>query len=164
MSSLIEQLTESAKDLLYPSESDYPLEPFVWECGGPVEIKPQEKPSAKDLETKDKPPPNTASPSPEVVTAVTVNEVLRFGKHDANAQIEEISLEVFFSRVTMIEDWFGDEEKETAQKFSELQKLLEDNLKEIKVFRVGEVEIDVYVVGVDADGNLAGVKTMVVET
>ena len=172
MSSLIERLNKATADLLYPSESDYPLEPFVWKRSGPADSKtPKENSSLIKKKKKEKLKTNEAAKKDEPLAkasqptvAATANEVLSFSKHDAKTQIEEISLEDFFSRVTKIEDWFGDEEKETAQKFSDLQKLFKENLKEIKVFRVGQVEIDVYVVGVDADGNLTGVKTTVVET
>jgi hypothetical protein len=42
--------------------------------------------------------------------------------------------------------------------------LLEENLADLTVFRIGSIRIDIYVVGLDADGNLAGIKTKAVET
>jgi hypothetical protein len=89
--------------------------------------------------------------------------LMQIGKEN-NSAVQERNFEDFFSRLTKIEDWFGDEEKQTAQKFSELQKLLQTELKDLKVFKVGEIEKDVYVVGLDAQGVLSGIKTRAVET
>jgi hypothetical protein len=45
-----------------------------------------------------------------------------------------------------------------------LQKLLEENLEDLIVLRTGRIQIDIYVVGLDAAGNLAGIQTKAVET
>jgi Nuclease A inhibitor-like protein len=81
-----------------------------------------------------------------------------------DAPVEERNFEDFFKRLTKIEDWFGDEENKSAAKFRKLKELLERNLKDLKVFKVGRIEIDIYVVGLDKEGNLAGIKTKAVET
>jgi hypothetical protein len=70
----------------------------------------------------------------------------------------------FFERLTRDRDWFGDAERARAKKFLELQKLLEENLVDLKVFRFGRIRIDIYIVGLDTDGNLSGVSTFAVET
>ncbi len=82
----------------------------------------------------------------------------------ANAPVEERDFAEFFKRLTEIQDWFGDEEKATAQKFAELKDLLERNLRDLKVFKIGKIQIDVYVVGLEAENNLLGIKTKAVET
>lgn len=81
-----------------------------------------------------------------------------------DSQVEERSFDDFFSRLTGIQDWFGDEEKESAQKFSELKEILQKELKDLKVFKIGNVELDIYVVGLDAENILRGVRTKAVET
>ena len=63
-----------------------------------------------------------------------------------------------------MQDWFGDEETATANKFAELKKLLEDNLRYLKVFKIGKIELDIYIVGLDVESNLIGIKTKAVET
>jgi hypothetical protein len=45
-----------------------------------------------------------------------------------------------------------------------LHDTLENLLKDISVYRVGTVNIDVYVIGKTADGYFAGVSTKLVET
>jgi hypothetical protein len=77
---------------------------------------------------------------------------------------EKLSPKKFFDRLTTVNDWFGPEQTDTARRFSELEKLLEENLSELTVFKIGRIQIDLYVVGYDADKNLIGVKTKAVET
>ncbi|MEZ4904699.1 MAG: nuclease A inhibitor family protein [Spirosomataceae bacterium] len=46
--------------------------------------------------------------------------------------------------MTVIEDWFGEEEQRQVENFLALKSLLETNFGYWQVFRVGEVEIDLY--------------------
>ena len=96
--------------------------------------------------------------------SVTKEEILSQTKNSTDAPIEERNFMDFFSRLTEIQDWFGDEEKATAQKFAELKKLLESNLRDLKVFKIGKIQLDVYAVGIDAENNLLGIQTKAVET
>jgi hypothetical protein len=96
--------------------------------------------------------------------SVTKEEILSQTKNSIDAPVEERNFKDFFARLTEIQDWFGDEEKATAQKFVELKKLLESNLRELKVIKIGKIQLDVYVVGIDAENNLLGIQTKAVET
>ena len=91
------------------------------------------------------------------------NLLTQIGK-PANAQVEERDFAEIFARLTKIEDWFGDDEKANAAKFAALKDLLEKNLKDLKVFKVGKIQIDIYFVGLDVTGNIAGIQTKAVET
>src|SRR3954454_1846664 len=77
---------------------------------------------------------------------------------------ETLSPENFFGRLAVESDWFGAKEKENAQRFSELEKLLQENLRNLTVFKIGHIQLEIYVVGLDADNILAGIKTKAVET
>jgi hypothetical protein len=70
----------------------------------------------------------------------------------------------FFDRITTNKEWFGPDETLRAKRFSLLDEILRANLHDLKLIRVGRVRIEIYVVGFDADGNLAGIKTKAVET
>ncbi len=50
------------------------------------------------------------------------------------------------------------------KKFQTLVQTLKDNLNEIKVYRIGAIDIDVYIIGKTQSGDLAGLSTKVVET
>lgn len=133
---LIEEFKKAAKDLYYISETDAPFEAFVWRREKGAE--PFSEPNAAD--------------------------VLRFAKNAPETPVREQTIEDFFKHSTAEQDWHTDEDKETVRRFVKLKDLLQHELKNAKVFRVGKVELDVYIVGVDSDGNLAGVKTKAVET
>lgn len=96
--------------------------------------------------------------------AVTKENILIQTKNAPNALIEERIFAEIFARLTAIKDWFGDEEKANAERFSALQKFLEENLKDLKVFKIGKIQIDIYFVGLDTEGNLLGIQTKAVET
>lgn len=87
----------------------------------------------------------------------------QIGKNEKEA-IEEIKFEEFFERLTKTEDWYGEEERETARKYTVLRDLLVNNLKDVCVFKVGRIELEIYAVGLDDKERLAGIKTEAVET
>ena len=96
------------------------------------------------------------------VESVDVNQVVQ--QMFASGNLETVNAKQFFVRLTAEKDWFGEREKQTARRFSVLQKLLEANLRDIKVFKIGHIQIEIYVVGLDAHNNLIGIKTKAVET
>ena len=78
--------------------------------------------------------------------------------------IDTIELTDFFAPVLVTEDWYEETELAQVDRYTELLHTIESNLTEVKVFRVGEVEITVYIIGKTPDGDLVGLKTQVVET
>jgi hypothetical protein len=81
----------------------------------------------------------------------------------AASPVQAQTLHEFFEPVASAEEWMNDDEKAEAKRFQDLRKILEDNLQNISVFRIGETSMDVFVVG-KTEGGFAGVKTKVVET
>ena len=118
---ILKELKDAAKGLLFPSESDAPIEAFVW--------------------------PGAAGPPDEA--AVRANAKVAKGTPVAQVTLADLAR-------TIPEESRGD--------FLPLFALLGHHLSGTTVFKVGEVTIDVYVVGRTADGQYAGVKTEVVET
>jgi Nuclease A inhibitor-like protein len=78
--------------------------------------------------------------------------------------VETMTLTDFFAPAIAIEDWYEAEELARVDRYKELLQAIESNLTEVQVFRVGEVEITIYIVGKTTDGNLVGLKTHAVET
>jgi len=120
-------LSTLSKDLLFPSESEYLLEPFTWESAN-----------------------------------LTPQTILQRSHKPANTPIESITLEDFFAPVTTDEDWFDDEDRQVAQRFRDLQAAIA-TLENVQVFKVGKIEIEVYIVGAIGP-DLVGLKTTVIET
>lgn len=124
-------LQKAAAGLLFPSETDAPLEPFFW----PAEKAP----------------------------ALTPDQVAQLASAPAEAAIKTVKLDTFFRPATTEEGWHNKEEKAQVQRFQELVNTIKDTLEEVKVYRVGETSVDVYIVG-QVEGGYAGLKTKVVET
>lgn len=129
-STVLEALQSAAQGLLFPSETDAPLEPFFW------------------------PEPAPVTPSVELVAS--------HAEVEAKA-IKTQSLTTFFKPTLAEEEWHNAQEKAEVKRFQALLDVVKQSLEAVKVFRIGKVEIEVYVVGRVSDG-YAGFKTKVVET
>ena len=134
MSDLLEILKTQTKGLIYTSEADFAVKPFLW----------------TKQEVGDEP-----------LTPDKVKTLLKIKPSEA---VETITLEAFFAPVVTIEDWFGDEEKQTAKQFQTLADNLRSNLTEISVYKIGTAKKTVVVVGKTQECDYAGVTTKVVET
>jgi hypothetical protein len=78
--------------------------------------------------------------------------------------VENVGLGEFFHDLIQDHDCHDAEAKKTVDKYRHLLTVLEEHLTDLKVFKVGEVEIDIYIVGRTAEGDWAGVMTTAVET
>jgi len=76
----------------------------------------------------------------------------------------ELEFESFFDRLTLVKDWHSLQEKERTKKILELKTLLEENLHDLKVFKIGQIRVRIFAVGIDEDGCLTGITTEAVET
>ncbi|RDV16724.1 sugar-non-specific nuclease inhibitor NuiA-like protein [Pontibacter diazotrophicus] len=77
---------------------------------------------------------------------------------------EVVELPYFFRNMVGDDPDAGEEEVKIAQRFRELQELLEQRLQEVKVYKVGKRRIQALVLGKTATGDYAGLKTTLVET
>ena len=123
-------LTSLTKDLIYISETDAEIVPFV--LGKAREV--------------------------------TAKEMLEQLGRPADTPVETVNAEAFFARLTAIKDWFGPRETQRAKRFAELKQYLDEEFNDLKVFKIGKIQIDIYVVGTDKVGSLGGVRTNAVET
>lgn len=101
----------------------------------------------------------------EWTTAEPTREFLRkLAGKDSSAEVETQGAREFFRASVSEADWKGEAELATARKFQKLLRLLEATLSDLKVYRVGTIDINVYVAGRAPSGNWLGVSTRVVET
>jgi hypothetical protein len=84
--------------------------------------------------------------------------------YDTDLEIESIALTDLFEPVLTIEDWYEQAELELVDRYTNLLDSINTNLSEVQVFRVGEVEIDIYIIGKTPTGDIIGLKTRSVET
>lgn len=96
--------------------------------------------------------------------AVTAANLLAQIGAAGDAPVEERGFEEIFARLTRVYEGGGEEQAARAGRFGALKGLMEANLTDLKVFKVGKINVDIYMVGIDGEGNLSGVKTRAVET
>jgi hypothetical protein len=99
-----------------------------------------------------------------VPTELTGEQFLQLIGQPSTVSVEVMGVDECFAGAIEEQDWFGAEEKATAHQYQALIALLKRSLQDVQVFRVGEVRIDLYVVGHTELGNWVGVKTQGVET
>jgi len=95
---------------------------------------------------------------------VTPEFLLELAGKSEDAPVEERSPEEFFRVATSLESWRSEESRAEAVRYIALLKALTENLEGLKVYRVGEVNVPVYIVGRSPSGNWLGLATRVVET
>jgi len=94
----------------------------------------------------------------------TPEKICQHTNHPQDTQVQVREVNDFFKVATTAEDWHGLEEKESVAKYQTLVEVLKTNLSSLQVYRLGDIEIDVYIVGQTPSGDLAGITTQVVET
>lgn len=97
-----------------------------------------------------------AEPTPQFLRGLT--------GHAPSAPVEERRAADFFRVAASEPAWKGEAELATARRYQALLRLLEKNLSGLKVFRVGTINMPVYVAGRAPSGAWLGVSTRVVET
>lgn len=95
---------------------------------------------------------------------IIANDFKTLLKREEGSTIEPLDIEQFWNSVTEINDWYGEEQIAKTKQFEKLKNTLFEHLGNVQGFRVGEVEIDVYLFGSNSDGAIEGIKTMLVET
>jgi Nuclease A inhibitor-like protein len=102
--------------------------------------------------------------SGQKVSEISRLEILRQTENSEGCEVEERDFNEIFDRLTTIQDWFGKNEIDRAEKFLKLRKILENHLRDLKVFKLGRIKKEIYFVGVDSENFLKGIKTIAVET
>jgi nuclease A inhibitor-like protein len=82
----------------------------------------------------------------------------------SDTPVETITVADLFDPFAEAGDDATDEDKAEAARYRDLVDLLSEKLTDLRVYRVGKVDIDVYILGKDASGAWLGLKTHVVET
>ena len=81
-----------------------------------------------------------------------------------DARVEVTTPDAFFAVAAGEQPWKGEAELSTARRFQHLLRVLKAELTDLRVYRVGEINIPAYVLGKSPSGNWLGLSTRVVET
>ena len=100
--------------------------------------------------------PTDVSPSAETV-------LLALGR-SPQTPVSHVALSDVFAGLTSAEPAASERDVEVASRFRALQLLLESHLSDIRVFRVGATDVDVFILGRHASGHWVGLCTKTVET
>lgn len=82
----------------------------------------------------------------------------------SSSGIGELDARQFFAKLTVVREGSSGSQKARAKKFLVLQQVLEKYLRSLKVYRFGEIRVDILIVGLDHAGRILGVRTNAVET
>lgn len=58
----------------------------------------------------------------------------------------------------------GSVNPQQAEQYKQMAAALKDSLQNLTVYRVGEVQVDVLIIGLTAEGTVAGMRTKLIET
>jgi Nuclease A inhibitor-like protein len=87
----------------------------------------------------------------------TGGQFLQMIGEDPEASVEKLAPEKFFRDLLP-----GNEDRE--DQVAALQKAMTGELRNLEGFRVGEIQIKIFVLGTDESGKVAGLRTLSVET
>lgn len=125
----IEELKIATKDLLWLSESEYPLKIVYWH-------------NAENF---------------------NVNTLLQHYNYPPETKIVVKEFQSFFASAIAQEEWYNEAEKAETKRYQALVNLMRQNLKNIQVYLLGEIEIDVYILG-ETPRAIAGLTTKIIAT
>ena len=94
---------------------------------------------------------------------LTTARLLEFTAHAPGTGVAVTDLHAFFRNVAYPQPWHDPQQAMNVRKFQRLVKVLERHLTDIRVYRVGTIRIDAYIVG-RCGRNLAGLSTTLIET
>lgn len=101
---------------------------------------------------------------PENIDNWDSHQLLQHYQYPLDSPVATTTLDSFLAIATAEHEWHSAAEKTEVQRYRELSQLLEANLENVRVYLVGEVEIDVYVLGYTCDRQIIGISTKTVET
>lgn len=85
-------------------------------------------------------------------------------KRKAGTPVMAMSLEEFFQELVEEKSWHGEAEKADVRKYRNLKETIGKHLTRPQVFRVGELEVDIWIVGKSGTGDWFGIRTKAIET
>jgi len=91
-------------------------------------------------------------------------ELRELASATGDAPVETVSVDAFFRAACAEPDWKVDAELALAKRYQRLVRLLKENLTELSVYRIGHVNMAVFIIGRSKTGHWLGIQTRVVET
>ncbi len=80
-----------------------------------------------------------------------------------DSALENTSVDYLFRNLSVEQEWHDEVQKEQVAQFKTLQEFLQANLTDLTVYRVGRIEITIFIIG-KFGNDVVGLKTQAVET
>lgn len=98
------------------------------------------------------------------IATLTEAALLELTHHSPNDAIEIQDFDWFFEPAIVAQDWHSETEQAIVQHYQQLVTLLKQNLSNLRVYRIGKINLDIYILGQTETGDVAGIATKAVET
>lgn len=92
------------------------------------------------------------------------NTLLKLHNYPVETKVAILAFRSFFESATKSEPWHNEAEQLEVRKYRALANLITENLTDIRVYLLGEIEIDVYILGKTEHQAIAGLVTKIVRT
>ncbi len=99
-----------------------------------------------------------------VATPIPASQILAKTNHSPDTPIELVNIDAFFQNFVTAQDWHNQTEQETVKRFKILVATIKNNLNNLQVYRIGQRQIEVYIIGTTESGDLVGLSSTIVET
>ena len=87
---------------------------------------------------------------------------LKLAQKPEGTLVEQTTIEHLLRN--LIDPTSGSVNLATAQRFQQLMATLKQELSNLTVYRVGDVQVEVFILGLTTDGTVGGMRTMLIET
>lgn len=95
-------------------------------------------------------------------SAIDDQLLLSLAEQPAGAPIEKTDIDKLLRNMTSTAS--GSVNQRTAEQFTNLSNQLKEELTELAVYRIGEISIEVLIIGFTKEGTIAGMRTKLIET
>ena len=99
----------------------------------------------------------------QALPLLTPARLLELSGHSSDLEVSLDTLTHLLRNVAEPHDWHDDAQQALISRFQMLKVALEEHLSDLAVYRVGAVQVQVYIVGRSGD-DLAGLSTVLIET
>lgn len=95
---------------------------------------------------------------------ISASALLAYLELSPDTPVEERDFTTFFDRLATVQEWHTDEDRPRVARFAALRNALTARLRDLVVYRVGTIQIHVFIVGRSASDQLIGLRTLLIET
>jgi Nuclease A inhibitor-like protein len=93
-----------------------------------------------------------------------MEQLVTIANQPPSVEVEVRDWQQFLQHATTVQDWMSDDEKATVARYQALKTYVDTTLTDVQVYRLGTVEISVFVVGTTANCDIIALATQAVET